>query len=145
VDLLDVIRDSWGFTGLDPRVVHDVNAFGNVLVESVDGRYWRICPEALSCDLVAESEEEFQRLRASPEFEEDWRMERLVGLATSKLGSPPEGSCFCLKIPAVLGGAFDLKNVGTITIGELLATAGDIAFQIKDLPDGTKIRFRTVD
>jgi len=145
MDVLDVIRDSWSFTGLDPRFVHDVNAFGNVLVEGSDGRYWRICPEELSCDPVAESEEELQRLRSSPEFEEDWRMERLVSLATSKLGSPPEGSCFCLKIPAVLSGAYDLENVGTITIRELLATAGDIAFQIKDVPDGAKNRLRTVD
>jgi hypothetical protein len=145
MDVLDVIRESWAFTGLEPRVVHGINAFGNVLVEGADGRYWRICPEDLSCDPVAESEEEFQRVRASPEFQADWRMERLVSLATSKFGSLPEGSCFCLKIPAVLGGAYDLKNVGTITIGELLATAGDIAFQIKDLPNGSKIRFRTVD
>jgi hypothetical protein len=67
-------------------------------------------------------------------------MERLVSLATSELGAPTEGRCFCLKIPAVLGGKYELENLATISILELISFAGDLASQIKDLPVGTNVR-----
>ena len=144
-DLLDVIEDSWSFTPLQARAIIDTNAFGNVLVAGDDGRYWRICPEELSCEPIAASEEELERLRSSPEFKADWEMERLAELGNSLFGRPPAGRCFCLKIPAVLGGAYDASNLATITILELLAASGEIASQIKDLPDGAKVRLKIVD
>jgi hypothetical protein len=40
------------------------------------------------------------------------------------------------------GGA---HNIGTIDRVELIAASGNIAEQIKDLPDGTKIRLKITD
>jgi len=139
--LLDTVRYAWGFTGLVPTRVLDVNPFGNLLVEDVGGRIWWICPEELSCEPVATTPQELQELRSS----NDWTMERLVALATASLGAPGEGRCFCLKIPGALGGKYKAANLGTIPVLELVAVSGDIAGQIKDLPDGAKVRFRIVD
>jgi hypothetical protein len=50
-----------------------------------------------------------------------------------------------LKIPATLGGAYALDNIGTIDRGELIAFSGDLAKQIDGLPDGTQIRLRITD
>jgi hypothetical protein len=66
-------------------------------------------------------------------------MERLVDLATAKLGPPDKGRCFCLKIPAVLGGAYGPENFETISLSELISCSGDLASQIKDVPDGAKV------
>ena len=55
MSLVEIVRVEWGFAGLDPADIIDVNAFGNVLVQDTQGRYWRICPEELSCGLVASS------------------------------------------------------------------------------------------
>lgn len=138
MELLEIVRESWGFTGLVPARIVDTNAFGNVLVEDVHGQPWRICPEELSCaPLVASMDE----LRSST----DWTMERLVLLATASLGTPADGRCFCLKIPAVLGGKYEAENFGTITVEELIAFSGDCAFQIKDLPDGAQVELKIVD
>jgi hypothetical protein len=41
----------------------------------------------------------------------------------------------------VLGGKYDVANFGTISRRELVAFAGDIAEQIKDVPDGAKVKF----
>ena len=144
MDLLDTIRTAWGFTGLEPCSIVDENAFGNLLVEDVTGRIWRICPEELSCNSVASSAQELQGLRASPDFVTDWEMQRLVSLASSVLGAPTEGRCFCLKIPAVLGGKYERDNIGIITLSELISASGDIALQIKDLPDGAKVTLEIV-
>jgi hypothetical protein len=144
MDLLDTIRTAWGFTGLDPRSIVDENTFGNLLVEDATGRIWRICPEELSCNPVASSAQELQELQASPDFVGDWAMERLVTLATSVLEPPTEGRCFCLKIPAVLGGKYERNNLATIALSELIAVTGDIASQMKDLPDGASVTLNVV-
>lgn len=145
MNLLDIIRAEWSFAGLDAAEVIDANPFGNVLVRDTRGQYWRICPEELSCELVARSIKECEQLRSSAEFQEDWAMQTLVDLARYTLGPPGEGRCYCLKIPAVLGGAYDRTNLGTTTLSELIAAAGDMARQIKDLPDGATIKLSVVE
>ena len=142
MNLLDVVKTSWAFAGLSPRSVVDANSFGNLLVEDTDGRIWRICPEELSCKVVASSLQELQLLRESSDFREDWSMKQLVEIATRMLGTPFMGRCFCLKIPAVLGGSYLEENIGTIGLVELVAVSGDLAEQIKDLPDGTKVNIK---
>jgi len=139
--VLTTIRESWGWTGLDPAAVTATNAFGNVIVCATDGAYWRIRPEELSCEVVARDDAAFKALWASEAFQVDWQMTRLVELARAALGPVDEQRCYCLKTPAVLGGAYDTANFGTITRQELLAFSGDVAEQIKDVPDGASVKF----
>jgi len=58
---------------------------------------------------------------------------------SQKFGDLRECKKYCLKTPGVLGGVYGANNLGTISFGELVCTAGHIARQIKDLPDGAKI------
>jgi hypothetical protein len=139
--LIEVVRSAWGFKGLVPVRILDINPFGNVLVEDAVGQVWRICPEELSCEPVTETQQGVHEIQSS----DDWKMERMVELATAALGAPGVERCFCLKTPGVLGGEYAIGNVGTITVAELIAFSGDVASQIEDLPDGSKITFRVVD
>jgi hypothetical protein len=145
LQVLTTIRNAWRWTGLDPSRIEAVNPFGNVIVRAVDGAFWRICPEALSCEVVARSAGEYAALWADGDFQVDWQMERLVHLARSKFGPPADGRCYCLKVPALLGGAYDADNLGVIDLEELIAFVGDIAEQIKDLPDGTQVTINLTD
>ena len=144
-DLLALCRTAWGFTGLVPSAIVDANAFGNLLVEDMSGCYWRICPEELSCTLLARSQDGFDRLRSSHEFRADWRMEHLVSTATALFGHLEPGRCFCLKLPGTLGGTYDTSNLGTIALAELIAFSGALALQIRDVPDGASVRMKIVD
>jgi len=139
--MLTVIRESWGWTGLDPAELTATNAFGNVIARAANGVYWRICPEELSCEVIARDNAAYDTLWASEDFQIDWQMARLVDLAQATLGPVNEDRCYCLKLPAVLGGAYEATNLGTITRRELLAFSGYGAHQIKDLPDGASIQF----
>jgi hypothetical protein len=121
------------------------NEFGNVIFTDEDGQYWRICPEELSCEVVAINGEDFARLQNTGEFLKDWAMRELVERARSMLGMPADERCYCLKIPATLGGAYTLANVGTISRAELISFSGHTAKQIDDLPDGAQIRLRITD
>jgi hypothetical protein len=142
--VLNTIRESWGWTGLDPAEVVVVNEFGNIIVRAHEGAFWRICPEQLSCEVIAKCAEDYESIWLDGEFQRDWQMARLVQVATHALGPLDAEHCYCLKIPAVLGGEYDLANFGTISRRELIAFSGDVAQQIKDLPDGTPFTVKFV-
>ena len=133
--MLDTIREAWGWIGLAPAKVVAANSFGNLIVRATDGAIWRICPEEWSCKKVARNVEEFAKLSSEEEFRTDWEMSRLEGLAREKLGPLAEGRCYCLKLPAVIGGSYELTNIGTISLIELISFSGYMAEQIKDVPD----------
>jgi hypothetical protein len=142
--MLDTIRKTWGWIVLDPVEVVAMNPFGNVIVRAADGIYWRICPEELSCRQIAQSADELKALLGDEEFQTDWEMAHLVELARQKLGPLAEGRCYCLKLPAVVGGSYDATNQRAIALEELIAFSGDIDEQIKDLPDGAQIEIKII-
>lgn len=143
--LLQTVSEAWGWTGVRPRSIAGQNSFGNLLVEDENGAYWRICPEQLSCTLIADGIDQFLRLTEDQEFQDDWQMSGLTTDAIATLGQLQSGRCFCLKMPAILGGEYAMSNIGEIGLEELVRFSGDVAFQVKDLPAGTKVRIKIVD
>jgi hypothetical protein len=142
--MLEVVREAWAWSGLDPAAVVAENAFGNLIVLAVDGVYWRICPEETSCERIAPDTGQFAAMSGNEEFRTDWEMTLLVELAQQTLGPLTAGRCYCLKVPAVIGGNYDAANLGMISRAELIAFSGDLARQIKDVPDGGQITLEIV-
>lgn len=143
--LIDAARQGWGWVGLEPKRLVAVNAFGNLLLEDATGKYWRISPEELFAKIVADNEATYSDLMADADFLEDWEMVRLVELAARTVGAPEPGGCYCLKLPGVLGGEYHSDNLGVISIEELILSSGDIAHQIKDVPDGGTVQIQIVE
>jgi hypothetical protein len=139
-DILKVIQEAWGWCGIEPAEVIAVSPFGNVIVLDTLGGVWRICPEELAATKIAHEMPEFEALRDDTEFVRDWEMEVFRAEAERTLGPADKGRCYCLKIPAILGGQYASANLGTISIAELLGTSGSMAFQIKELPNGARVR-----
>jgi hypothetical protein len=138
--MLETIRQSWGWRGFDAAAVVETNKFGNVIVQASDGKFWRVCPENPSCEVIAPSADVYEALWRNEEFQVDWQMRRLVQIAEAKFGPVTNDRCYCLKLPSVLGGAYEENNLGVISHVELLAFSGDVAKQIKDVPDGAQIK-----
>ena len=142
--MLNTIKSAWNWIGLEPAEIVEQNAFGNLVVCATDGHFWRICPEELSCRVIATDSTGYELLRASEEFGNDWEMNELIALAARKFGPMPPDRCYCLKMPGVFGGKYAEDNLGTITRAELVAFAGDMARQIKDFPDGSRGKLKVV-
>lgn len=140
MQLIDEIRTAWGWTGIQPLEVVGENEFGNLIVKDVDGSYWRICPEDSDCRVIASTRQELDALSKDQAFLRDWHMSALVDRAFAVLGVLAEGRKYCLKIPSVMGGEYSEENSGTIDLNELIRASGHIARQVKDLPDGAKVR-----
>ncbi len=144
LNMLDTIRTAWGWTGIVPTEVVFANPFGNLIVKAVDGAYWRICPEALTCEKIAGDQIAFSMVWNHDGFRLDWNMDKLVLIARQKFDALQDGRCYCFKLSPILGGAYDANNISTITVKELIAFSGFLAEKIKDVPDGGKIKIELI-
>ena len=139
--MISEINKSWNWKGFKAVEVLYENDFGNVIFRTEKSGFWRLCPEEISCLKIANTEIELKTLLDDSEFIEDWQMTNLISLAKNELGELDENMKYCLKMPAVLGGKYEVSNIGKINFQELISFSGNIGFQIKDLKDGQKIRF----
>lgn len=144
MELLETINTAWNWLRVEATEVLEINKFGNLLFQSKDLSIWRVCPEELYCIKISNSTSEFLRVKSEPEFIEDWEMTKFVNLGEAKFGVQKENRVFCFKQPTALGGAYDAENIGTISLIELISFSGDLAFQIKDVKDGQKVKLTTI-
>jgi hypothetical protein len=79
--------------------------------------------------------DDYQLLTAYPLLHQ-WQLEH---------GRLPVGMRLMPKIPFVLGGEFTLQNLYPITSVSGMRTRGNLAKQIKDLPDGAQVKFRIIE
>jgi hypothetical protein len=145
MNLVEEIREAWGWIGIDPIEVVGENDFGNLMIKSADGQYWRLVPEDCECKIVARNRAELDELSRNQEFLHDWYMLALVEAAKQKCGVLPSGSKYSLGIPCMLGGEYGGENIVITPLVELIRVSGYIAQETKDSPDGAKIRLQTTD
>lgn len=143
--LVKAVQSAWGWSGISPKRILEQNAFGNLLIEDHKGVVWRLCPEELYCEPTAASLRELAASLEDEEARRDWNMHALTPVARDQLGELEEGQCYCLKIPGVLGGAYEKENLGTITLEALVRFAGDLGRQVSELPDGARCELRIID
>lgn len=144
-ELIDAIRTSWKWTGVDPAEIVEQNEFGNLIIKDTSGTFWRLCPEEVYCEVVAKSAVELGKLLRSQEFLSDWQMSALVDAAKESIGPLSEGRKYCFVIPGVLGGAYHVSNLRSAPLIEIILFSGDIGKQISDLPDGAQVSFKVVE
>ena len=138
--MIETINKSWKWTGKTAKEIVAINDFGNIIFTTADGEYFRICPEELSCNLIARTPDDYDELQKDPDFIEDWEISEFVKLATETLGKLNEGEKYCLKLPAVFLGEYSAQNIGKAPHDKLISFAGEMAEKIKDLPDGTELK-----
>jgi hypothetical protein len=143
--LIDVIREHWGWTGIDPVELIGKNAFGNLLIKDRGGAIWFLRPEELACEIIAESHEDLAQIFEDPSFLMDWEMAELVDVARAKLGSLDPGHVYYLVTPAELGGLYEADNFEAAPLEELIYFSGTLAFHIKDVPEGGEVEMSIVD
>ena len=145
MDIVQEIREAWGWVGIEPIEVVGENDFGNLMIKDSQERYWRLCPEDVYCKVVANNREELDHLSTDQEFLEDWYMRALVEQAQEHLGSLVESHKYCLVTPGIFGGEYAISNIKMVPLVELIRLSGDLANQIKGLPDGAQIQLKIVD
>lgn len=144
MSIIDEIKTSWGWCGINPLEVVGENDFGNLIIKDIDGKYWRLCPEDVYCEIIGLNRGELDALSKSQEFLADWYMKNLVSIASEKYGVLEAGSKFHLAIPAILGGEYSLENIKIVSLVEQIRFSGDLGRQIENLPDGAQVELKVI-
>ncbi len=145
MSLLKEIEESWGWVGIIPDEIVSENKFGNLIIKDNQNRFWRLCPEDVYCEIVANSIDDYNKLIHDNEFLEDWHMASMVEEAEQMLGTLKDNFKYHMVIPGVLGGEYGGKNIKSAPLIELIRFSGDLGKQIKDLPEGSNIELKLVD
>ncbi len=142
--LLEAINQGWGWSGLVATQVHAKGPMGHLLVSDAEGCFHYIDIDMM--ELHALGNEAAARAHfAKPETRELWEAAALVEPARARLGNPPDGSVFALNIHAMLAGNYSADEVCFLPLHELAFLSGDLARQLKDLPEGEKLRIEIID
>ena len=142
--ILNEIKDAWGWVGIEPQEVVIENEFGNLIVKDFSDKFWRLCPEDVYCEIVAESIEDYNAIIRNEEFLEDWFMTSMVQEAEGLLGKLEPGYKYHMVIPGVLGGEYGGSNVKAAPLLEIIRFSGDLGKQIEELPEGAQIELKVV-
>lgn len=145
MNVIKEIIESWGWVGVNPTEIVAENEFGNVILKDAEDKFWRLCPEDVYCEVVAESIVDYNKLINDHEFLNDWNMTVMVNEATEMLGALKEGYKYYMVIPGVLNGEYNGTNFKTAPFVEIIRLSGDLGKQIKDLPDGAEIKLKVID
>lgn len=142
--VLDALRDGWGWTEIAFAEVHAVGPTGHLLVSDTDRCFHYLDPELGTIDALG-SEQAARAHLAREDVREVWEARALVEAARERLGDCPEGSVYTLTPAALLKGDYAPGNLWICRLEELVRFTGDVARQIRDLPDGAQYRIEISD
>ncbi len=144
MDIIESVKNYWGWVGIDPIKVIAENEFGNLILKDSTGKFWRLCPEDVYCDVIADSDAQYNELVKDEEFNQDWFNEVTLQMAVNKFGPLKEDNKFTLAVPADLGGEYKASNLKMVPFERVIQFFGDLAKEIHDAEDGTKIKVSSI-
>ena len=121
-----------------------VNPFGDLFLEDDQGRVQWLDVTSGTISALATSASEFQEEGKNTANRNGWFLEELAGRAEQKGFRPGKGQCVGYKIPSVFKESSNaIENMYVADLYEYVSFMGDIHRQMRDVPDGGKVRIRT--
>jgi hypothetical protein len=114
-----------------------VNRFGDVFAVFEDGTVHMLDVSNCVLNKVADSRDDFAR-SAETRYR-DWLLTPLVDACEGAGIVLKAHQCYGFKVPPILGGKYEISNIGAVDISVHYSFLADIYRQTKDLPDGTRI------
>jgi len=145
MNIIEEVKEAWGWVGINPVEIVTENEFGNLIIKDADNKFWRLCPEEIYCEVIAESVAAYNLLIMDAKFLDDWNMAGLVDVAIKKLGPLKEGYKYYLAIPGILNGEYNRSNIKTAPFSKIIKWSGDLGYQVKDLKDGSEVELKAID
>ena len=68
MSIIQGIADSWSWVGIEPDEIVGENDFGNLIIKDTSQKYWRLCPEDVYCEVVAQNRAELDELSRNQDF-----------------------------------------------------------------------------
>lgn len=145
MNIIEEVKEAWGWVGINPTEIVTENEFGNLIIKDAENKFWRLCPEEVFCEVIAESVAAYNLLITDAKFVDDWNMSGMVDAAIKSLGSLKEGYKFYLAIPGILNGEYKVSNIKTAPFVKIIKWSGELGYQVKDLQDGSEVELKDID
>lgn len=145
MNMIEEVKEAWGWVGINPTEIVTENEFGNLIIKDAEDKFWRLCPEEVYCEVVAESIGAYNLLIKDANFLDDWNMAGLLDGAIKKLGPLKEGYKYYLAVPGILDGDYSQSNIKTAPLDKIIKWSGDLGLQVKDLPEGAEVELKEID
>jgi hypothetical protein len=113
------------------------NLFGDVFVADADGAIHMLEVSAGSIEVIAASEDEFQR-RCVDDLE-GWFLRPLADRCRSAGMVPGHAQCYAFTTLPLFGGKYEVDNIWICPLKEWLSFTAAIYTQTKELPDGATV------
>ena len=118
-----------------------VTQLGDAFLYAPDGSVWLLNAGSGTLERVADHELQWRARLRDPDTADHWSGRVLVArLLQSGLSLAP-GQCFTYRQSPALGGTYDPSNFKAADVQQHFATWGPLLESIKDLPDGTGVKF----
>ena len=122
-----------------------ITSVGDAFLQNEAGEVlWLICGSA-ELEKVADSYEEFQGKLQDNELIHEWFLVPVVAQLKEQGVILEHGKLHGFKQLPVLGGKYEPDNFELTDIEVYFAMAGQMNFQIKDLPDGEQVNFSVTE
>lgn len=114
-------------------------------MEAADGSVHHLDVTNAKVSAVARWASDFVQAASEPEKQRDWFLDDLSRQAAHKGCSPGKGQCVGYRIPVVFKESANASNnLYVADLYEFASFMGDVHRQLKDDPDGSKIRLKVV-
>jgi hypothetical protein len=122
-----------------------MNRYGDLFLVFEDGSVHMLDVGRGSVEKLAKSRDDFLRKIDEGENANDWLMIPLVERLNELDKTLRTGQCYSFVTPPVLGGEYTAENTTTLGVTEHYGVYASIHRQIRDLPDGSKVRLVVKD
>ena len=136
---VDELLKDWRWLCPEPMALLAVSAFGELLLQKPDGKVVLLDIHEGKLIPIAETVAGCETFLSDPKNAAEILKLDFVRKAKSRGLELRPGQCFTYKVPVVA--AQEAPEICVMSIYEAVGFLGDVHRQIKDLPDGAKIRF----
>lgn len=140
----ELLRNWRWFIGEDKYLLFATVSGDAFLVDYLGRVYW-LETGAGTLSKVAEDQESFLTALEQEDRRNDWLFAENIASWIRAGQTPNPGECFGYKSLPVLGGTYEESNRLLVKASEHFWLSGEIHFQIKDLPDGARVRIKIED
>lgn len=121
-----------------------VTKLGDAFLRDPHGSIWCLDVGSAELTLVAANDAQWEALAQDESTRRFWSGHPLVAQLESSGLSPAPGECYTYLTSPILGGTYEPSNFKVVPVQTHFDIWGPIHEKLKDLPDGSQIRFVVV-
>ena len=136
---------SWRWKVGEASAVVALSLSGDIFYKDSSGHVHWLDTGAGTSEHLASSPSEFWTILANPDRAAELLLQPVVESFLQTYGPLPPGKCLGYRTLPVFGGDYSGANRVPLSTSEHFMFTGEVHQQIKDLPDGSQVKFSVVD